>query len=130
MDCNLESFELVLKPWMLWPSNRSGNSAMGAEVGMEKPPYVPISASVLFVVALVIFRDLGKAVGTMVVYLGVMLLFRFRRQPPDLLTLIAPVSSSRVKKANTSPTWPWQLVTLLVGVMVIAVGVSFIVLST
>ena len=97
---------------------------------MEKPPYVPVSASALFIVGLLVFRNLGKAVGTTVVYLGLMLLFRFRSQPPDLLRLVGPAFSSRGRTADSPPTWPWQLATLLVGGTVIAIGVTFILLAS
>jgi len=95
-------------------------------------PWLPVSASALFVIAGLVFRNAGKAVGVTLVYLGGGLLLRFRREPPDLLKLMDAGSERllpyRRSKLQTS-TWPWQLASILVGMGVIALGVTFFLLA-
>jgi hypothetical protein len=78
---------------------------------MRRAPWVPISASVLFAFSVVVFQNLGKAVGLTVAYLGGGLMIRFRREPPDLLKVVAPGSNRLLVSAKPGSTsrWPWQV---------------------
>jgi hypothetical protein len=93
-----------------------------------RPPWLPLSASALFAVAFLVFHRKEKAVGVTCVYLGAGLLFRFRREPPDLLKLIAP-DSERLEPYRQSKRpvarWPWQLASILVGLGLVGLGVTF-----
>lgn len=99
---------------------------------MERPPWVLAPASALFVVALIVFRNLGKAVGVSLVYSGGAMMVRFRREPPDLLKALAPgwYGLREGPQPATVPPWPWQVASLLIGLLLIGLGVTFFVLAS
>jgi hypothetical protein len=109
-----------------------GNAREKGQV-MQQPPWLPVSASVLFVIALLALGSLGRAVGVTLAYLGIGLMIRFRREPPDLLKLISPGSqwqrATRGSQTSTG-TRPWQLASLIAGVGLIVLGVTFFVLAS
>jgi hypothetical protein len=94
--------------------------------------WLPVSASGLFVIAFLLFRSLGIAVGITSVYLGAGLLLRLRREPPDLLKVVDPASERlqpyRQPKSSAAP-WPWQVASVVVGIGLIAFGVTLIILA-
>jgi hypothetical protein len=98
----------------------------------RRAPWVPISASVLFAISGILFQSLGKAVGVTLAYLGGGLMIRFQREPPDLLKVISPGSNrllARPKLGSTS-RWSWRGASLLIGLLLIALGVITFVLAS
>lgn len=97
----------------------------------ERPLWVLAPASALFVIAGIVFQSLGKAVGVSLVYSGAVLMIRFRREPPDLLKALAPgwYGLDETPQPATVPRWPWRAASLLVGLMLIALGVTFFLLA-
>ncbi len=96
----------------------------------QRPPWVLAPASALFVIALILYQSLGKAVGAALTYSGAAMMVRFRREPPDFLKELAgwyaPPESLR---RPTAPLWYWQAVSLVGGLVVLAFGVLCFVLS-
>jgi hypothetical protein len=92
---------------------------------------MPLGGTILFVVALIVLRSLGEAVGVTLAYLGAGLMVRFRREPPDLLKLVDPGSHrlEPYRRSHATASWIWQLASLLSGVVLIGLGVTLFVVA-
>jgi hypothetical protein len=99
----------------------------------RQPPWQPISATILFFVVGALTQNAGLAVGTTLLYLGLLLILRANKRPPDLLVrLIAPELLDEVgppSKKSMGLGSKWTAISVMAGLLIIGLGTLILVFA-